>query len=260
MRRGLCVWLSLPLAFALGARSARGFEAYTLGGDVPFQATIPGNGSVVRGTFQAVSAGELDSWDLSTSGQDAEAPPGTLACADLGFNPFASCPLFVEGAGDQADVFVFRLGLDGDSGPVSGTGPSFSVFVDDAAGGSAYIIPADPGERIPGSSSGGFFFFNEPTAGTDPQFFIQPGESTVWLLSRFTTGEVAAALAGGATLRISVCDNSALMGIQCAYTSELAVTRLPEPEGLLPGALALASAIGASRAARRRRRSAAATA
>jgi hypothetical protein len=112
----------------------------------------------------------------------------------------------------------------------------------------------DPAERIPGSSSGGFFFFGEPTAGTDPQFFIQPGESTVWLLARYTPGDVAAALAGGATLRISVCDNSALLGIQCALTSELAVIQLPEPEGLLPGVLALASAIGASRAARRRRR------
>jgi hypothetical protein len=168
VRRGLCVWLSLLLAFVLGARSARGFGVYTLGGDVPFEATIPGNGSVVRGTFEAVNAAELDSWDLSTSGQDAQAPPGTLACADLGFNPFAACPLFDEVYGDQADVFVFRLSLDGDSGPVSGTGPSFSVPVDDAAGGSAYIIPADPAARIPHSSNGGFFFFEEVAAPTDP--------------------------------------------------------------------------------------------
>jgi len=123
------------------------------------------------------------------------------------------------------------LSLDGDSGPVSGTGPDFSQFVDDAFGGAAYIISAGPAERVPNSSTGGFFFFQDLVEGQDPQFFVQPGESTVWLISRYVPGQIAGAVLGGATLRMSVADNRVPLNL--AYTAEVALTALPEPNGAL---------------------------
>ena len=42
--------------------------------------TIPGTSSVVKGTFHGVSAAEIATWDLTTSGQDANAPAGTHVC------------------------------------------------------------------------------------------------------------------------------------------------------------------------------------
>jgi hypothetical protein len=228
----------LLAALLLGPGPAAGFETYTLAQDFPFEVTIPGNGSVVRGTFHAASPAEIDSWDLTTSGQDANAPPGTHACADLSFNPFASCPFFIEGPGDQADAVVFRLSLDGESGPVSQTGPVFSPLVDTPFGeGSAYIISADPAERVPAGSAGASFQFQNFSAPRDPQFFLQAGESTVWLLSRYEPGAIAAALAEGATAWMSVADNSSL-GIGDALTGEVGLTQVPEPGALVSRLLA----------------------
>jgi hypothetical protein len=231
----------------LGPAPALAFETYTLEADLPFEVTIPGNGSVVKGTFHAASPEEIASWDLTTAGQDADAPPGTHACADLGFNPFASCPFFIEGPGVQADAFVFRLSLDGDSGPVSQTGPAFSPTLFGITSGSAYIIPADPAERVPAGSAGAFFQFQDFSAATDPDFFLQPGESTVWLLSRYEPGAVADALAGGATLRMSVIDNSAL-GTPSASTAEVGLTQVPEPGALGSALLALCTVLLSARA------------
>ncbi len=230
-------------ALVFGAGPSGSFEVYTLKGDRGFEVTIPGNGSVVKGIFHALSPAELATWDLSTSGQEPNAPPGTHACADLGFNPLANCPFTMEGVGDQADAVAFRLSLGADSGPVSQTGPSFSPAADDAFGGGAYIISSVAEEPVPDGSSSGSFQFQNFAAGTDPQFFLQPGESTVWLLSRYEPGAVASALAGGATLRLELRDNSAAMGIPFALTPEVALIALPQnrlPNGNFDEAVMLA--------------------
>lgn len=225
-------------AILLGAGRADGFVVYTLADDVVFEVTMPANSAIVKGIFHAVPPEVFETWDLATSGQDANASTGTHACADLGFNPSASCPFRREfDQDDQADGLAFGLSLDGDSGPVSGTGPDFSQPVDDAFGGAAYIVSGDPAERVPNSSTGGFFFFQDFVDGDDPQFFVQPGESTVWLISRYEPGEIAAAVLGGTTLRMSVADNR--LPINIADTTEVALVALPEPKGSLFALVAL---------------------
>lgn len=235
-------------AILFGAGRADGFVVYTLAEDVVFEVTMPANGAIVKGIFHAVPPEVFETWDLSTSGQDAGAPAGTHVCADLGFNPSASYPFRRDfDQDDQADGLAFGLSLDGDSGPVSGTGPDFSQSVDDAFGGAAYIVSANPAERVPNSSTGGFFFFQDFVAGDDPQFFVQPGESTVWLLSRYVPGEIAAAVLGGATLRMSVADNRVPLNV--ADAAEVALIALPEPSGALSG-LATLFALGLFQARR----------
>lgn len=222
MHRGVAV----PLLVLLSVHApAFGCDFYTLPSDLPFELTIPANGSVIRGTFHRVSEGEVDSWDLSTGGQDANAPPGTHACADLGFNPFAYCPFFSNPPSCDADAVVFRLSLDGDSGRVSQTGPRFDPFVQTAAGGSAYIISVNASDRVPVSSSTGAFQFH---TSNDPAVFIQPGEQTVWLLSRYQAGAIATALSEGVSVRMSVRDDSASAGIGFA---DMAVAIVPVSGG-----------------------------
>jgi len=232
MRRGFVV----PLLALLSVDApAFGCDFYTLPGDLPFELTIPANGSVVRGTFHRVSQTELDSWDLSTGGQDANAPPGTHACADLGFNPFAYCPFSSNPPSCDADAVVFRLSLDGDSGPVSQTGPTFNPFVQTAHGGSAYIISANTADRVPVSSSTGTFQFH---TSNDPAVFIQPGEQTVWLLSRYEAGAIATALSQGVSVHMSLRDDSPSAGIgfvdmeiQIVPVSGVTTTTLPPGGG-----------------------------
>jgi hypothetical protein len=217
-----CFVLSFGVLLHVG-NPALAYELYTLSSDVPFELTIPGNGSVVKGTFHAATPADVVSWDLTTQGQDADAAAGTHACADLGFNPFASCPFDDEFSGCQADGFVFRLSLQGDSGPVSATSPDFSPLVATAFGGSAYIISASTADRVPVSSSSGGFQFH---TSNDPAVFIQPAESTVWLISRYQCGAVATALGDGTTLRMGVRDNSVIGGIQFAQTPEVSLKGL----------------------------------
>jgi len=234
MRRGVVI----PLLSLLSVEApAFGCDFYTLPSDLPFELTIPGNGSIVRGTFHHVSQAELDSWDLSTGGQDADALPGTHACADLGFNPFAYCPFLSNPPSCDADAVVFRLGLDGDSGPVSQTGPTFNPFVQTAHGGSAYIISANAADRVPVSSSTGGFQFH---TSNDPAVFIQPGEQTVWLLSRYEAGAIATALAEGVSAHMSLRDDSASAGIGFVdmeielvpVSGDTTTTTLPRSDGV----------------------------
>ena len=220
----------LPFAFLLGPGAASGVDLYTLPESLPFE--IPVGGSTIRGTFDPASPADAGAWDLSTDGHDPDAPPGTHACADLGFNPFVYCAM-----GD-IDVFAFRLTLAGDSAPVSQAGPAFSPFVQTAFGGSAYVIPEESSsERVPVSSSSGNFQIQKFDEPMNAAFYLQPGETTVWLLSRYEGGAIAAGLMSGMTLRMNVTSGTLGSG----QTQQIGIMNVPEPGMLLARVAAVAA-------------------
>ncbi len=236
---GVSIILCGVIATGLLPSSAdAGSMIYSVAEPTPFD--ISDSDVVLRGSIGPVSAGEAASWDLSTSGNDPNAPPGTHACADLSFNPFASCFIEFTLPPVALDLVAYRVTLDPDSDPVSTVFVTFTLPPQVAYDNASYIIPSDPGPRIPsgqvfGGNGGGVVFqsFSSPT---DPSFYLQPGETTVVLLSHFAQGDVENALSAGSTPRFTIQEGSS--GPPRGGVIDVSF-RVPEPSASLLAACAL---------------------
>jgi hypothetical protein len=253
---GWCRARSLASAAAVSLLSGAAGASpliYTLASVTPFDIAV--SGGRLTGTLHAVTPAEVATWDLTTSGNDPNAPPGTHACDDLGFNPFASCSLEFILPATSLDVVAYSLSLDGGSQPLRDVSFFFAPALDVvAAPYAAYIIAADTSLRIPDGStlgpSGSGGTFQNFADGSDTSFYVQPGESTVVLLTPYNEGDVAAALEGGSTPRFGFGGGSPLGRGSIAVSLVL----VPEPTTFsLLGAGCVMLCLRA-RAQRRRRR------